>query len=104
VARDSTLHVKIDPSMNEELSRLAEARKTSKGQLVREAISACYHVPLGDLPVPQRRALTAFEGGYISLGKLAEIFGMHVLDLREWLAEHGVEQTTAWSVHDRVHA
>ena len=78
MAHDATLHVKIDPATNDQLARLAAARKTSKGQLVRDAIFACYQVPVNDLPIRQRHALAAFAGGYISIGKLAESFGMHV--------------------------
>ena len=103
IAQDATLHVKIDPATNEELTRLAAARKTSKGQLVRDAIFACYQVPLSELPI-QRHALVAFVGGYISIGKLAEALGMHVLDLRRWLSEHGIEQNTAMSADDHMNA
>ena len=37
----------------------------------------------------QRFALAAFAGGFISIGKLADSFGMHVLDLRRWLRAGG---------------
>ena len=101
MAHDATLHVKIDPATNEQLARLAAARKTSKGQLVRDAILACYQVPVDDLPIRQRQALAAFQGGFISIGKLAESFGMHVLDLRNWLSEHGIGQYITLSADDR---
>ena len=104
MAHDATLHVKIDPDTNEQLARLAAARKTSKGQLVRDAIFACYQVPVNDLPIRQRHALAAFAGGFISIGKLAESFGMHVLDLRRWLSEHGIDQYTAMSAADHLNA
>lgn len=104
MAQDATLHVKIDPATNEELARLAAARKTRKGQLVRDAIFACYQVPLNELPMQQRHALAAYVGGYISIGKLAEALGMHALDLRRWLSEHGIEQNTAMSADDHVNA
>ena len=57
MAHDATLHVKIDPATNEQLARLAAARKTSKGQLVRDAIFSCYQVPVNDLPIRQPHAL-----------------------------------------------
>ena len=47
------------------------------------------------LHVQQRHALAAYVGGYISIGKLAEALGMHVLDLGRWLSEHGIDQNTA---------
>ena len=96
--------MKIDPATNEELACLAAARKTSKGQLVRDAIFACYQVPLNGLPIQQRHALAAFVGGYISIGKLAEALGMHALDVRRWLSEHGIEQNTAMSADDHMNA
>ncbi len=104
MAHDTTLHVKLDSATNEQLSRLAAARGTSKGRLVRDAIAACYHVPIEDLPIQQRRALAAFEGGFISIGKLAESLGMHVLEMRRWLSEHGIDQGTAMSADDYRHA
>ena len=104
MAQDATLHVKIDSATNEELSRVAAARKTSKGQLVRDAIFACYRVRLSELSVQQRHALVAYVGGSISIGKLAQALGMHALDLRRWLSEHGIEQNTAISADDHVGA
>jgi len=104
MAHDTTLHIKLDSATNEQLSRLAAARGTSKGRLVRDAISACYHVPIDELPVRQARALAAFEGGFISIGKLAESLGMHVLEMRRWLSEHGIDQGTAMSADDHRNA
>lgn len=104
MAHDTTLHIKIDPETNEQLSRLAEARKTSKGLLVRQAISACYSLSTEELPAQQRRAVAAYEGGFISIGKLAEAFGIHVMEMRSWLSEHGIEQKTAMSADDHLHA
>ena len=56
------------------------------------------------LHVQQRHALAAHVEGYISIGKLAETLGMHVLDLRRWLSEHGIEQNTAMSADDHLSA
>ena len=63
-----------------------------------------YQMPLSELSMQQRHALAAFVGGYISIGKLAEALGMHVFDLRRWLAEHGIEQNTAMSADDHLNA
>lgn len=98
--RAATLHVKLDTDSDEKLKRLASARGKSKGQLVREAISACYQTSLEDLPLRQRQAISAYQGGYISLGKLAKETGMHVLQLRSWLGERGIEQQTAYGDAD----
>jgi len=42
----------------------------------------------------QRRAVEAFQGGYISLGKLGEEMGMNVWNTRNWLNEHDIAQKT----------
>ena len=52
----------------------------------------------------QRHALAAYVEGYISIGKLAEALGMHILDLRRWLSEHGIKQNTAMSADDHLNA
>jgi predicted HTH domain antitoxin len=55
-------------------------------------------------PSRQQRALSAYQGGFISIGKLAEVMGMHVLDLRSWLDEHGIAQNTSMSTDDHTNA
>lgn len=100
MARDATLHVKLDTDTDARLTKLAAARGKSKAQLVREAISACYQTSFEELPLRQRQAVSAYQGGYISLSKLAKVMGMHVLQLKEWLAERGIEQQTAHRAAD----
>ena len=63
MAHDATLHVKIDPATNEQLARLAAARKTSKGQLVRDAIFACYQVNVRSTGGEEDRAGCRVGGG-----------------------------------------
>ena len=104
MARDSTLHVKINSDTDKNLKKLAYARKTSKGQLVREAIATCYQASFAELPLQQKQALTAYQGGYISIGKLAKDMGMHVLDLRQWLGEHGISEQNAYGAKDAQNA
>lgn len=104
MAQDSTLHIKLDGETDRKLKKLAYARGKSKGQLVREAITACYQTAFDDLPLPQRQALAAYQGGFISLGKLSRIMGMHALAMREWLEEHGVAPLTVYGDGDAAHA
>ena len=104
MAQDATLHVKLDGQTDERLKKLAYDRGKSKGQLVREAIEACYQTSLDQLPLRQRQALSAYQGGYISLGKLARVMGMHVLEIRQWLDEHGIAQRNAFGDEDAAHA
>lgn len=102
--QDATLHVKLDSETDSKLKKLAYDRGKSKGQLVREALTACYQPSLDEIPLRQRQALSAYEGGYISLGKLARVMGMHVLELRGWLKEHGIPGRNAFGETDVVNA
>lgn len=104
MANDSTLHVKINSDTDKQLKELASTQKTSKGQLVREAIAVCYQASFASLPLQQKQALAAYQGGYISIGKLAKEMGMHVLDLRRWLNEHGIVQQVVYGANDAGNA
>lgn len=104
MAQDATLHVKLDTETDKRLKTLAYSRGKSKGQLVREAISACYQTSFDELAIHQRRALAAYQGGFISIGKLARTMGMHVLEVRRWLEEHGIPQSNAYGDEDASHA
>lgn len=104
MAHSATLHVKIDPETDSCLTSLATRRRTSKGQLVREAVTACYQTSLLELPLPQRQAMAAYQGGFISIGRLAQVMGMHVVDLQHWLREHGLAQNSSFSDQDVANA
>ena len=104
MARDATLHVKIAPEVARNLKYLASQRKQTMGELVRQAINSCYQVDFLELTVEQSRTLSAYRGGFISIGKLAESMGMNVLQLRSWLIEHDIEQNTDYSELDSDHA
>ncbi len=100
----ATLHVKLDPEVDARLRQLARKRNVSKGQLVRQAMASCYQLSFDDLPRHQQQALAAYEGGFISLGKLAEKMGRSALEMREWLAEHDILQNTAFALEDADNA
>jgi predicted DNA-binding protein len=102
MAQDATLHIKLDSEMDQKLKYLAKTRGKSKGQLVRDALSTCYQV--SDLPLHQNQALAAYQGGYISLSKLARVMGMHALQLRQWLQEHAISQNSAYADEDTANA
>lgn len=104
MAQDATLHIKLDRETDVRLKHLAQVRGTSKGQLVRDAIATCYQVTLDGLPVEQSHAIAAYQGGFISLARLAKAMGMHVLDLRPWLAERGIQQRNVYGDGDADHA
>ena len=100
MSNNATVHIKLNPEKDKYLSKLAKKRQTSKGQLIREAITACYQASLEDLPLHQRQAVTAYQGGFISIGRLAQVMGMHVLQLRKWMQEHGISQNTGFTEQD----
>ncbi|MBN2420271.1 MAG: ribbon-helix-helix protein, CopG family [Deltaproteobacteria bacterium] len=98
--QDSTLHIKVKPEIAKGLKELSRKKETSVGELVRRAVISCYQLDLYDLNEKQRRALEAFRGDYISLGKLSEEFGMDVWDMRYWLEEHNIPQNNVFLESD----
>ena len=104
MAQDVTLHVKLDRVTDVQLKSLAYQRGKSKGQLVREALTACYQTAADDLSVTQRNALAAYHGGYISIGKLARDMGMNVIELRKWMKERCFQQSCAFEAEDIANA
>ena len=82
------------------MKALSRKRDTSVGELVRQAVLSCYQLDLLNLNEKQRRAIEAFQGGYISLGKLGEEMGMSVWETRKWLAEHEIAQNNSFLEND----
>ncbi len=104
MSNNATVHIKLNSEKDKYLSALARKRQTSKGQLIREAIAACYQASLEDLPLQQRQAVAAYQGGFISIGRLAQVMGMQVLNLRTWLQEHDIPQKTVFTEQDSANA
>ena len=98
--QNSTLHIKVKPELAKGLKDLSRKKETSVGELVRKAVISCYQHELLDLSEGQRRAIEAYQGGYISLGKLSEEFGKDVWSMREWLNEHDIPQNTMFVEDD----
>jgi mRNA-degrading endonuclease RelE of RelBE toxin-antitoxin system len=73
--QNATLHVKVTPELAEGLKKLSPKRATSVGELVRQAVLSCYQIDLLTLSEKQRRAIEAYQGGYVSLGKFSEEMG-----------------------------
>ena len=88
--QNATIHIKVKPEIAKGLKELSKKRETSVGELVRQALFSCYQLDILGLSEKHRRALEAFQGGYISLGKLAEEMGMNVWEARGWLYEHDI--------------
>lgn len=102
--KDATLHVKIDSGISRRLKELARRRDSTLGELVRLAIARTYALELSDLDPDHSRALAAYEGGFISLGKLAEVLGRTPLEARIWLRDRGIRQTTGYAPSDAANA
>ncbi len=98
--KSSTLHVKVTPNLAKSLKSLSVKRETSVGELVRKAVLSCYQLDLLNLNEQHRRAVEAFQGGYISIGKLAEEMGMNVWNTRKWLHEHDIAQNNSFLEDD----
>ena len=98
--QNSTLHIKVKPELAKGLKVLARKRETSVGELIRQAVLSCYQIDLLNLNEKQRRALDAFQGGYISQGKLAEEMGMSIWNTRKWLIEHDIPQNNSFFEND----
>ena len=98
--QNATIHIKVKPEIAKGLKELSKKRETSVGELVRQALFSCYQIDLLALGEKQRRALEAFQGGYISQGKLAEEMGMNVWETRKWLHEHNISQNYSFLEDD----
>ncbi|MBN1129467.1 MAG: hypothetical protein JXA71_10800 [Chitinispirillaceae bacterium] len=96
----SVIHVKVRSQTAQSLKLLSKKRAVPVGELVRQAVSRCYQFETMELAERQRLALAAYQGGYISIGKLSEEMGMTVLEIRHWLEEHDLQQNGAFSESD----
>jgi hypothetical protein len=102
--QSSTIHIKVKPELAKGLKVLSRKRETSVGELVRQAVLSCYQLDLLNLNEKQRRAVQAFQGGYISLGKLGEEMGMNAWNTRKWLIEHDIAQNNSFLEDDVINA
>ncbi len=98
--QSSTLHIKVKPELAAGLKALSRKRDTSVGELVRKAVLSCYQLELLNLDERQKRVIAAYQGGYISLGKLSEEMGMDVWKTRKWLEEHDIPQNNSFIEDD----
>lgn len=98
--QNATLHIKVKPEIAKGLKKLSKKRETSVGELIRQTVFSCYQVELLGLNQVQKQAIVAYQGKYISLGKLAEEMGMNVPDIRTWLKEHDILQNNSFQESD----
>ena len=99
--QSATLHIKVKPEVAKGLKALSRKRNTSVGELVRQAVISSYQLELiSSLNTSQKRALEAYQGGYISLSRLADEMGMNIWDTRTWLQEHNIPQNNSFLEDD----
>lgn len=98
--QSSTLHIKIRAEIANGLKMLSKKQDLSVGELVRRAILSSYQLDLLNLSVKQKRAIEAFQGGYISIGKLSEEMGMNIWDTQKWLKDHEILQNNSFLEDD----
>lgn len=94
------IHIKMQPTVANNLKNLSKKRSVPVGELVRQAVSRCYQLELMDLSERQYLAVAAYKGGYISIGKLSEEMGITLLEIRRWLADHDIPQNNLYDEQD----
>jgi predicted HTH domain antitoxin len=74
----------LPDELHRKLQKQAKVRKTSMGELIRQAVERIYAPRLDEL------ALVAYRNGLISLGKLAELSGNNPIRALDLLREKGI--------------
>jgi predicted HTH domain antitoxin len=79
----------LDNEQHRKLKAYAKKEGATLGRLVREALNVVYEKK-DALEERKRVALSAYQEGLISLGKLAEVLGLDPISARKYLRRHGV--------------
>ena len=79
----------LEDEQHSKLKLYAKKQGRTLGGLVRDAIDVVYKKKD---PLEERRqvAINAFQEGFISLGKLAEVLGLDPVSTRNYLKEKGI--------------
>lgn len=82
-------NILLKDDLHKKLKLYAKKEGTTLGKLVRDALDMAYRKKDA---LEQRRqvALSAYQEGFISLGKLAEVLGLDPLSARNYLRRHGI--------------
>ncbi|MBM3298012.1 MAG: hypothetical protein FJY83_10505 [Candidatus Aminicenantes bacterium] len=82
-------NIMLGDDQHKKLKDYARREGRTLGELVREAIDSSYK---RKDPLEERRrvALSAYQEGFISLGKLAEVLGLDPLSARNYLRERRI--------------
>lgn len=63
---------------------------------------AAQQVKFESLSSEQKQALVAYQQGKVSMSRLAQVMGKHVLELRDILPAYGAMQTNAFDEGDEL--
>jgi len=87
-------NIMLDDKQHKKLKRYAKKQGRTLGGLVRDAIDSAYKKK-DKLEHRRQVALSAYQEGFISLGKLAEVLGLDPISTRNYLQERRIPvQTT----------
>lgn len=82
-------NILLEDEQHEKLKIYAKKEGRTLGGLVRDAIDVVYKKK-DPLEERQQLALHAFQEGFISMGKLAEVLGLDPVSTRSYLKEKGI--------------
>jgi predicted HTH domain antitoxin len=82
-------NIMLDDDQHKKLKQYAKKQGRTLGGLVRDALDEVYEKK-DALEKRRQVALSAYEEGFISLGKLAEVLGLDPISARNYLKVHGI--------------
>jgi predicted HTH domain antitoxin len=87
-------NIMLDEDQHKKLKRYAKKQGRTLGGLVRDALDEVYKKK-NKLEKRRQVALSAYQEGFISLGKLAEVLGLDPISTRNYLRKHRISIQTA---------
>jgi predicted HTH domain antitoxin len=82
-------NIMLSNDQHKKLKRYAQREGRTLGGLVRDAIDVVYRKK-DKLEQRRQVAISAYQEGFISLGKLAEVLGLDPVSTRNYLKEKGI--------------
>lgn len=82
-------NIMLSDDQHKELKRYAKREGRTLGGLVRDALDVVYKKK-DKLEQRRQVAISAYNEGFISLGKLAEVLGLDPVSARNYLKEYGI--------------
>jgi predicted HTH domain antitoxin len=82
-------NILLSEDQHKQLKRYAKKEGRTLGGLVRDAIDVVYKKK-DKLEQRRQVAISAYNEGFISLGKLAEVLGLDPVSARNYLKDHGI--------------